>query len=74
MEAPDKIYVNYKGFGVFDEPATIKMQASQIEYVLKDAFIEKASKWLLNNLKCYSTNPLGAGYLIEDFKEHMKGE
>lgn len=51
MEAPDKIYVNYRGFGVFDEPVSIKMQVSQIEYIRKDAFIEKIVKYLYDNNK-----------------------
>ena len=41
---------------------------------MQDAFIEKACNWLLNNLRQYSTNALGAEYLIEDFKNYMKGE
>ena len=40
----------------------------------KDDFIKKACNWLLNNLKNYSTNTLGAEYLTEDFKDYMKGD
>ena len=39
---------------------------------MQDAFIEKACNWLLNNLRQYSTNALGAEYLIEDFKKYME--
>ncbi len=75
---PDKIYVNYKGFGVFDEPATIKMQASQIEYTRTDAFIEKACVKLK---KLIYDNLMFQGRLhredvidnfVDDFKKYME--
>lgn len=51
MEAPDKIYVNNLGYGCLSEPCTDKMFASQIEYIHKDAFIEKIVKYLYDNNK-----------------------
>lgn len=51
MEAPKTIFVNYLGFGCFDKPYTDKMFASQIEYIRKDAFIEKIVKYLYDNNK-----------------------
>ena len=42
IEAPEEIYITYKGYGVFDDDAaTERTSDSQIEYVRKDAFINK---------------------------------
>ena len=42
-EAPEKIYISYKGYGVFSEDgSTERTKTSQIEYIRSDAFIEKA--------------------------------
>ncbi len=79
MEAPDTIYINYKGFGVFDEPVSIKMQASQIEYVRADVFLEKAEKFL-KSYRRETTDKTGYisriinDKMIKDFKNYMKGE
>ena len=76
-EAPEIIYRtttyldNDKGKTVWKE--TPVKGAENIEYIRKDAFIEKACNWLLNHLRNYSTNALGAEYLIEDFKKYMEG-
>lgn len=62
-----------------DEPVSIKMQASQIEYVRADVFLEKAEKFL----KSYRRETHDkTGYIsgiiddkmIKDFKNYMKGE
>ena len=74
MEAPDKIYANYKGFGIFDEPATIKMQASQIEYTRTDAFINRAVEYIANNMRCDGYTLQTKAKFIKDFKNYMKGE
>ena len=47
--AQETIFVNYLGYGCFDEPCIERMSASQIEYVRKDFFVEKACKWLEKN-------------------------
>lgn len=42
-EAPNKLYITYKGYGVFDEDSTVeRTKDSQTEYTRTDAFIEKA--------------------------------
>lgn len=79
MTAPDKIYVNYRGFGVFDEPVSIKMQASQIEYARTDAFIKKAKeafcKATCNGHPPRSTcTSLGTCKEYDNFVKFMKGE
>ena len=76
MEAPEKIYIDTNDnlsasilYGFIE-----KRKDDDIEYIRKDAFIEKACEWLLNNVRYYSTNALGAEYMCEDFRKAMKGE
>lgn len=50
-----------------------------VEYVRKDAFIEKACDWLINHNDyiCGSTNGIvkyDMKQLVGDFKKHMEGE
>ncbi len=68
MEAPETIFVTPLGYGCLSEPYIDKMFASQIEYVRKDAFIEKASKFLFDN---YHGEKLSLK-MIENFKKYMK--
>lgn len=72
VEAPETIFVNYRGFGVFDEPIGIKMQASQIEYVRKDAFIEKACDWLKTHINDYLVKGRDIDYIFDDFRKAME--
>lgn len=76
MNAPDKIYL-VKKYNT-DDPVDYWYSATtndtKVEYVRKDAFIEKACEWLKKNRKNYSSNALGEEYLIDDFKKVMKGE
>lgn len=58
-----------------------KSKDSDIEYVRKDTFIEKAVEWLSRHFydeEYQSTDNEGtwiyADELIQDFKEYMKGE
>ena len=80
MEAPEEIYVNYRGFGVFDEPCVMKMQASQIEYTRTDAFIEKAEKFFTEKFEVEDYNDnididgspiFNYGRFIDDFKKYI---
>jgi len=65
--APEKIWV---------DPATDLPKLSghidknSVEYIRKDAFIEKACEWLKNNLQ----GIVGGSIYIEDFRKHIKGE
>ena len=73
MTVPKKIYLTTDGDNSF--VFTQKRSDNKgIEYVRKDAFIEKACEWLKKNRKNYSSNALGEEYLIDDFKKTMKGE
>ena len=46
-EAPEKLYITYKGYGVFDEDPTVeRTKDSQTEYTHTDVVIEKAIGWI----------------------------
>lgn len=76
MEAPEKIYLTKNLLGELRDgwDALPSEEFASIEYIRKDAFIEKACEWLKKNRKNYSSNALGEEYLIDDFKKAMKGE
>lgn len=82
MEAPEKLYVDTEdrlsdsilyGF-------TERRKDDDIEYVRKDAFIEKANKWLSLNIKMlmnvldveYDTHDTDIKDFIEDFRRYIK--
>ena len=71
MEAPEKIWINPsidlpKLNGVLDKDS--------VEYIRKDAFIEKVHKFLDDRIKHDSIDyPMATNHLIEDFKNYMKG-
>ena len=87
-EAPEKLYITYKGYGVFDEDSTVeRTKDSQTEYTRTDAFIKKACKFLNKELPITdlsSSNMLDITFnvmdkenkkvFIENFKNYMKGE
>jgi hypothetical protein len=57
-EAPEKLYITYKGYGVFDEDSTVeRTKDSQTEYIRKDAFIKKACKFLNKELPITDLSP-----------------
>ena len=64
-EAPEKLWI---------DPATDLPKLSghidkdSVEYIRKDAFIEKACSWLENNLQ----GVVGGSIYIEDFRKYMK--
>jgi len=85
-EAPEKLYITYKGYGVFDEDSTVeRTKDSQTEYTRTDAFIEKACKFLDKELPITdlsTSNMLDITFkvfdkenkkvFIEDFKKYME--
>jgi len=68
-KAPDKIYACFGVFGLI-QATEIKATSKDIEYVRKDAFIEKACVWLKNNLQ----GIVGGSIYMEDFRKYMEGE
>ena len=80
-EAPNKLYITYKGYGVFDEDSTVeRTKDSQTEYTRTDAFIEKACEWLKNNIEKYYyldeayDKVISIKNLNNDIKNYMKGK
>lgn len=68
MKAPEKIYLTE------DNPSkewyrTKQVGFDSIEYIRKDAFIEKALEWIGKEIRPYYSE---VKYKYEDFKNHIK--
>lgn len=86
MEAPKKIYLQENTttdcYGEFwPEWFEARAKDSDIEYVCKDAFIEKACEWLSKHfyddvyeIRDDEGTSIDADLLIEDFENYMKEE
>ena len=82
-EAPEKIYVKIT-HPISDEYTEIIAfeDGDGVEYTRTDAFIEKAEKWLEENVMKYLITTIHAGTNVpdikdeffDDFKNYMKGE
>ena len=68
-EAPEKIYLEkgYPDNGVLPNGLNYNQSSNDIEYTRTDAFIEKATSYIQQHW-IWNTK------MIEDFKNHMKGE
>lgn len=81
MEAPEKLYFGLQGdTGILDIYSKMESE-NDIEYIRKDAFIEKARSWLKIHYMDYMHNPTGkrleaffGGDMCNDFEDYMKGE
>ena len=84
MKAPEKLYYIGDDSLVLDPfpvlyQKTKKKYDNEVEYIRKDAFIEKACEYLRLNRDNVETEDNGiAGWIgetfIENFKNYMKGE
>lgn len=76
MEAPEKIYVHVKGDKVTNTWNSTWIGVHDIEYIRKDAFIEKAVKHIDGLIEFLNEfgHQLKKERIIEDFKNYMKGE
>ena len=80
MEAPKKIYFTSTEDGAHYYTEEIPFEREYIEYICKDAFIEKAEKWLSLNLKMlmnvldveYDTHETDVKDFVGDFRRYMK--
>lgn len=78
-KAPDKIYAYFGVFGLV-QATEIRATPKYIEYIRKDAFIEKACSWLKENKDKYLYNagekgeyiPTCSGKMIDEFKKYME--
>lgn len=69
MNAPEKIYLQ--------EPTKVRTEKkydNDVEYVSKDAFIEKAADYIANNMRCDGYTLQTKAAFIRGFKNYMKGE
>jgi hypothetical protein len=79
MEAPENIYID-DPTGEFNDHWSVYQNDDSVEYTRTDAFIEKAVKWLMDNIQDYTDDGMGehSFVLVHDLKEHfkkyMKGE
>ena len=71
MEAPEKIWINPsidlpKLNGVIDKDS--------VKYTRTDAFIKKATKWLIDNIQNYTDDGMGerSFVLVQDLKEDFQ--
>jgi primase-polymerase (primpol)-like protein len=72
---PEKLYLLSNGLISY-----CRNTDEDVEYTRTDAFIEKATKWLMDNIQDYTDDGMGehSFILVHDLKEHfknyMKGE
>lgn len=76
---PDKIYIPRTNMEVENHLEEFwvdhKTFDDDIEYIRKDAFIEKACEFLKDRVEHDSIDyPMATKHLVEDFKKYMKGE
>lgn len=69
-ETPEKIYVDNPNHDFWYRTK----DENSIEYVRKDAFIEKACKWLESLYAPDGSIAPCHVHIIEDFKKYMEGE
>lgn len=69
MKAPEKVYIDDFGSGFSHGWHTEHCYESDIEYIHKDVFIEKAATWLANR---YQVNGYFDADDIIDFKKYME--
>ena len=72
-KAPEKIWMDLEWIPHFDCKDCITEDS--IEYIRKDAFIEKALDWLRKKLCDYFDAPRGDyDMFIDEFRNYMEGE
>lgn len=73
MKEPEKVYIDDFGSGFSHGWHTEHSYENDIEYVRKDAFIEKACAFLKDRIAHDSIDyPMATNSLIEDFKKYME--
>ena len=72
MEAPEKVYIDDFGSGFSHGWHTEHSYEKDIEYVRKDAFIEKAKKWLYLQLNEINMEGEDMENFLKDFKKYME--
>ncbi len=70
---PDKIYIREVDLVKVGNSLSDNNDKTDIEYIRKDVFIDKACNWLEPVLKNHAGYYAGKG-ILEDFKNYMKGK
>lgn len=68
-KVPKKIYMSPAGVLYQGE----KQQSNDVEYIRTDAIIEKAVKYIANNMRCDGYTLQTKAKFIKEFKNYMKG-
>lgn len=79
MKAPEKVYIDDFGSGFSHGWHTEHSYEKDIEYIRKEAFIEKACEWIKENLLKHTyvyegEVGIGMAVFLEEFKQAMKVE
>jgi hypothetical protein len=72
MKAPEKVYIDDFGSGFSHGWHTERSYEKDIEYIRKDAFIEKAKKWLYLQLNEINMEGEDMENFLKDFKKYME--
>ena len=73
MEAPKKLYLSQIIYGTFQYQVPDPDDDTQIEYIHKDAFIEKVCEWLEQTLEPYIPYcNIDIDLAIEKFKKYIE--
>ena len=75
MKAPEKIYLHPNAKGeVGANWLTFQLTNEDVEYVSKDAFIEKAQNFFRQSHYLFNLDGMELKHFIDDFRKAMKGE
>jgi len=72
MKAPEKIYFTSTENGTHYYTEGIPFERNYIEYLHKDAFIDKACEWLRSNTMAELNLDFGNSQLVREFVDHFK--
>lgn len=75
-EAPEKLYLSKTIYGTYLYQVPDPDDETAVEYTRTDAFIEKATLWLMENASdyCILHNSYDTKELVKDFVDAMKRE
>jgi len=74
MEAPDKLYLSKNIYSTFLYQVPDPDDNTTIEYISKDAFIEKALKWYCLDCECNDNcNADYKCYFRQEYKRYLEG-
>lgn len=74
-KAPERLYLSKTIYSTYLYQVPDPDDETAVEYTRTDAFIEKACAFLQDRIEHDSIDyPMATHWLIEDFKNYMKGE